>query len=292
MNSDRDCTFQPRLESLEDRRLLTGLVIYRLLVPPKFTPPAGLLLGSDAGLRRGDAHAGAGAYPRQPGRCGDAQRFIVCRSISLGLSDSPGKVNVPGFDTGLVNAGLRTRCSAAFGAAGLPIFAPFQPVTTPPLLSTGFTLPARHRHRQPVSDSIRRPGAASVDRAIRSGYPSRSLSGMSFTGRAPGWSRSNGRPARAADRSRSRCESKRCPPRPRGFTLAARRRTAPPRAENRRPGGKPCLAFVRRVRHGRRTTRPELPEPEPERDTPERPRGCRRLWANRAALAAERSGSR
>jgi hypothetical protein len=142
MNSDRDRTFTPRLESLDDRFLLTGFVIYRYLVPPNLSRlPATPVKPAVVGGNHTPAQVRTIVNP-----VGAATRSvsIVPPHISLGLFDSPNKVNVPGFDTGIGTSGLRTptviASDAGFTTAGLTIFAPSQPVTTPPLLSTGLTL--------------------------------------------------------------------------------------------------------------------------------------------------------
>jgi hypothetical protein len=142
MNSDRDRTFTPRLESLDDRFLLTGFVIYRFLVPPHFSrlpasPPRPVFAGGN--------HTPAQIHTIvNPAGGATRSVSIVPQHISLGLSDLPSKVNVPGFDAGLGNSGLRTpsviASDAGFTTPGLIPFTLFPATTTSPSQTTGLTL--------------------------------------------------------------------------------------------------------------------------------------------------------
>jgi hypothetical protein len=139
MNSDRDRTFRPRLESLDDRLLLTA---FRTFVPPNFHPAS---LSPIIPVRAAGTHTPAQVPTVLHPAASAAYRVsIVPQHISLGLFDTPGKVSVNGFDTGLGTPGLRTPSvfsgDAGFSIPGLSTFAPSQPVTPPPLQSTGFTL--------------------------------------------------------------------------------------------------------------------------------------------------------
>jgi hypothetical protein len=142
MNSDRDRTFTPRLESLDDRFLLTGFVIYRYLVPPNlsrlpaFPPRPAVVGGNHTPAQIRTIVNPIGAATRSVS--------IVPQHISLGLSDLPSKINVPGFDAGIGNSGLRTpsviASDAGINTPGLIPFTLVPATATSSSQSPGLTL--------------------------------------------------------------------------------------------------------------------------------------------------------
>jgi hypothetical protein len=136
MNSDHDCTFRPRLEALEDRLVLTAPTLFRFLLPPKLSR-----LPTFVGGNHTPAQIHTIVNPAAPVM---RNVSVVPQHISLGLFDTPAKINVNGADSGIVSSGIRTPSmfgsDPGFTASGLPIFAPSHPVTPPPLLSTGFSI--------------------------------------------------------------------------------------------------------------------------------------------------------
>jgi hypothetical protein len=141
MNSDQDYTFRPRLESLEDRFLLSTTA-FRSFVPASFHPVA---FTAFRPVFAGGTHTPA-QVPTilHPAVTAAYNVSLVPHHISLGLFDKPSPVSVNGLDTGIGTPGLRTpsvlASDAGFSIPGLPSFAPAQPVTPPPLQSTGFTM--------------------------------------------------------------------------------------------------------------------------------------------------------
>jgi hypothetical protein len=139
MNSDQHCTFRPRLESLDDRLLLTA---FRTFVPVNFHPAA---LTPIRPVFAGGTHTPA-QVPTilHPAATAAFNVSLVPHHISLGLFDKPSPVSVNGLDTGIGTPGLRTPSVLAsdvgYSIPGLPSYAPSQPVTTPPFQSTGFTM--------------------------------------------------------------------------------------------------------------------------------------------------------
>ncbi len=137
MKSDRDCTFHPRLESLEDRFLLTGGIIFRTAAPASFPLPTIFVTG-------GTHTAAQVPTLLHPAQSVSHTVSIVPHHISLGLFDTPSPTTVSGFDTGISRSAIRTPAVLAgdtgFALSGLPNYAPSQPLTAPPLLPVGFTL--------------------------------------------------------------------------------------------------------------------------------------------------------
>jgi hypothetical protein len=137
MNSDQDCTFQPRLESLEDRFLLSTASAFRNLLPVVAHPSIFAYTGpihTAAQVPTILNPVGATTY----------KVSIVPQHDSLGLSDLPSPITVTGFDPGISEPGLRTPSFLAndpgLTIPGLPSYAPSHPATGAPLQSTGFTL--------------------------------------------------------------------------------------------------------------------------------------------------------
>jgi hypothetical protein len=142
MTTDPDRLFRPRLESLEDRALLTVWPGYRFLVPPNLVGRTATVISPH--IPRG-THTPAEIHTIfNPGSVFTRSVTIVPHHISLGLYDTPNPITVRGFDPGLSVPGLRTPpvlvSDAGFSMPGLPQFAPSQPVTPPPFQVGGLTV--------------------------------------------------------------------------------------------------------------------------------------------------------
>jgi hypothetical protein len=135
MSAMTDRGFHPRLESLEERNLLSGFrsIFTRSVVQSLNGAPAG-----------GTGTAGA---VRTIVNTFNLARFtvsVVPHNSSLGGFSHTSPATVPGFDPGLGVPGLPT--AHGFGAGpglttpGLPSIAPSQPVTPPPLQPGGLAL--------------------------------------------------------------------------------------------------------------------------------------------------------
>jgi hypothetical protein len=140
MTTDQGRLFQPRLESLEDRYLLTVWPGYRFLLP------SFALRFAAASALAGGTHTPAQIHTVvNPGNVFLRTVSIVPQHISLGLFDQPSPVNVRGFNPGLSVPGLPgptvIRSDFGYTTPGLPYFyTPSQPVTPPPLQVGGLTL--------------------------------------------------------------------------------------------------------------------------------------------------------
>jgi hypothetical protein len=135
MNANCDRAFQPGLESLEDRFLLSAA---RLLFRPTL-PRRGLVAALG-----GAGTAGAVRTIVNPANAAKFTVSIVPRDSSpVGLSQ-PGTTTIRGFDSGIAEPGLPTPNALAhdpgLSTPGLPFFAPSQPVTPGPIQPGGLVL--------------------------------------------------------------------------------------------------------------------------------------------------------
>jgi hypothetical protein len=137
MNANRDRSFQPRMESLEDRCLLSAA---RLLFRPGL-PHHSLFAGPVGG---GTGTPGAIHIATNPNSTARVTVPIAARDDSpVGLS-TRGTTTIGGSDPGFVGPGLPS--SSAFAhdpgltTSGLPSFAPSQPVTPGPIQPGGLVL--------------------------------------------------------------------------------------------------------------------------------------------------------
>jgi len=132
MNANGNRSYQPLLESLEDRFLLTG---YRrvILLPGPHLP--------GAATTRGTGTPAAIHTIVNPASVASRTVSLVPQHISLGY-DQPSPITIHGSDLGIVEPGLPGAFVSDPGLTtpGLPIYTPSQPLTPPPLQVGGLTL--------------------------------------------------------------------------------------------------------------------------------------------------------